>query len=201
MDGIYENWARILLGAKPLRNGALAELELGWKHTGSERALVDIASRRCYLWQLPQRDLYRQAFERTHKVDQSWSHRSLQLLTSWDIMDYPCFMGGTASASEYKAYVKDHISVRVASKRQASLASHVSPCALPCKLNSAYKDALSRESNWHLMQTQRAFSQLRLGYFTLVHLGHKRSQARYQHCIFCNQRVLSGYYHTLCACG
>ena len=81
LDSLYQTWARSLLGAASWRNWAVAFSELGWVMTGSGRAVVDVAMKRCTLFLLDPHDIYRRAFVLGHSVEgMTWSKLSLAML-------------------------------------------------------------------------------------------------------------------------
>ena len=90
LDKLYESWAKVLLGGDQWQSGALASAELGWRLSGSGRAIVDIAMRRASLWSLPGGDLYHDVFVSAHDIaGNSWAQRSLHLLREWGLEDLP----------------------------------------------------------------------------------------------------------------
>ena len=81
LNEAYHRWARALLGSPKWRSGFIASAELGWTLSGFARALVDVASRRAFLWQLPVGDLYGDVFRAAHQCSESsWAYRSRALL-------------------------------------------------------------------------------------------------------------------------
>ena len=89
-DEAYCRWARALLGSPSWRSGAVAAAELGWTLSGFGRAVLEVASRRARLWQLPPCDLYGDTFRVAHELsNSSWASRSSKLLKEWGLPDWP----------------------------------------------------------------------------------------------------------------
>ena len=53
---------------------------------------------------------------------------------------------------------------------------------------------------WHSLVLQLPLARLRAGYICFVHLDGKRSSAKRQRCVFCDEPTLSPSYHVLCKC-
>ena len=204
LDVLYQSWARILLGAASWRNWAVSFSELGWVKTGSGRAVVDVAMKRCSLFQLDPCDVYRRAFILGHSIDgETWSKLSLKMLRKWGVQDWSTWEGGAGIRSAYKKYVQGVVEQRCLSLWHASAVTHSLPlpylshsCAVRQDLSSAMDNGLP----WHSLMLQRSFSRLRANLICFGHLQNRRSAASRQHCIFRDEPSLSLTLHVLCRC-
>ena len=203
LNDLYEKWARSLIGAPPWRSWAVAFSELGWQLTGEARAIIDIASKRAYLWRL-EPDIYQNVFIASHsRRGDTWAKRSASMLTEWGILDWPAWSHPESSLDEYKRYVRHVVSSRCHLAWRQAVSSHVIPVSyldLKPNMSTDFADAFSLQLQWHSMMLQRSLSRLRAGLLDFGHLDRRHSAASRRRCIFCNTATLSVNYHVLCKC-
>ena len=103
---------------------------------------------------------------------------------------------------KYKAYVLVVVREKCWSFWCSDLARHCTPMDYLAVKGSASVDlSLGRLSlPWHSLQLQRSVSRLKANLIRLRHLHGRRSAARRQHCIFCEEATLSVAFHVLCRC-
>ena len=81
MDQVYNNWARQLLGADVWRNPDVCRGELGWSLSGRARVVLDVATKRYYLWQQTDRTLAAETFIKAHMMaSDTWSKNVKEVL-------------------------------------------------------------------------------------------------------------------------
>ena len=167
LTATFENWARQLLGAKPWNNAASCQADLGWTFNASDRVAIDIATVRQKLWTLENTIAGHLFGSSRVSAAPSWASLSRQFLASKDILDWPTWVGRRVPATgAYKQYVKDTL------KKVAS---------------TQLKDSLGLNLPWNILLCQRAVIQVRRDYVVFGHVNGKKSQARVQECIFCQE--------------
>ncbi|CAK0888450.1 unnamed protein product, partial [Prorocentrum cordatum] len=213
VDEAYQSWARALLGAPPWRTSMVAEAELGWTVSGAGRGVIDVARRRAGPWALQEGDLYRAVFQAAHGwTGLSWASRSLALLASWGVDDWP----GWARAhpgEQREAYIADvssQVSRRCLAEWQARARQHERPVPLLSLCEGPVGDlaiALRAELGWEVLQGMRSISRWRAGLAggtagdaVLGHVGGRRSWAAVQSCVLCGARRRSLSFHACSDC-
>ncbi len=94
----------------------VAQVELGWVLSGFDRALVDVARRRAWLWSLPAGDLYGEVFRTAYAFGgDTWAASSGRLLLAHGVMDWPEWAAAGEPSGTYSRYVK---SVLITSRRR-----------------------------------------------------------------------------------
>ena len=106
LDETYEMWARGLLGAQAWRHAAPLLCEVGWALSGFARAVRATAMRRARLFELPDGDIYGQAFRRARTIAGTWAARTEELLASWGGVEWPVFEQKAAGIEKYRDHVK-----------------------------------------------------------------------------------------------
>ena len=201
----YATWARLLLGADPWRNAYVAIGEVGWTLSGSARFVLNAASMRARLWRAGVTTLAGGFFLRSHAFPGSWSSRSLVLLQDWGLPDWPQWVGSCDFAClslRVKSYV-DQCRCKlmtVCSERWLSnVASHRAPIQYPC-VPPALCDMLTSGLTWDTLLAFRSVVRFRAGLFVLGHVAGHPSQAKTLHCILCDKRYTSCWYHVFLDC-
>ena len=136
---------------------------------------------------------------------EAWASKSKALLSRWQVPDWPVFADGGSTLAKYKRFLRAHLAEVCKGKWEQDLARYTRPrlySSFRPTANADYKLALSTKTalGWSQLCMQQSLSRLRLGTITLAHLSGRRSQARYQHCIFCNCKTLSPFLHSFTAC-
>ena len=196
LDRSYENWARFLLGSCPWRNPGVAVGELGWKLSGAARAVRDAAGKRAYFWNLPDTDVFKICFVRSHgSAGMTWAAMSSLALAKWGVPDWPKWRrsekGGTAA---YKKAVKRILAEQCLQIWKKTVSGHLHPLNYLNQREAPSEDyakGLQSELPFEVLVGQRAVSRLRCGLIDFGHIDGHRSQARTQQCIFCGKRVLA----------
>ena len=127
LDELYVKWARALIGAPPWRNAGVASSEVGWQISGQGRAVIDVAAKRAYFYNL-EPDVYQHTFLLGHSMQgASWARRGAELLRDWGILDWPAWSTPGSSPDQYKAYVRQSVA-RVCHESWLGVASaHTQP--------------------------------------------------------------------------
>ena len=74
--------------------------------SGGGRLVRSVALRRARLWQLPDADLYKQAFLRGRSVGApAWAAVSEQLLADWSVPDWPSRPADATGYEQYKRLI------------------------------------------------------------------------------------------------
>ena len=200
----FESWARSLLGSQRWRSGAVATGELGWRLSGFDRAIVDLASRRARLWNLPACDLYAGVFRAAHGwPGATWSKVSLALLDDHGILDWPCWAGPGSSVKAYVKYVRGTLRSSHLIVWKASAEKHVHPFPYLLLREEPSSDAVIGHKavlSWGHLLAARSVSRIRAGLLHLGHRGGRRTAARLKQCIACGQTVSDTYVHCLAIC-
>ena len=115
----------------------------------------------------------------------------------------PFLLGGHGSTASYRRYIDTRIAELCAEGRRGKVGSHQQPIPyrdINIGANADQAQGIHHRLSWRVLSGQRAMSRVRLGLLRLSHLNGKASEARYQQCIFCEQRLLSPYLHTFASC-
>ena len=204
LDDTYNAWARTLLGACPWRSCARVVSELGWCVSGAGRGVIDLAMKRASLYALGQHDLYRVVFENAHIVSgDTFAKRGAALLARWGLADFIAWKGPDESLGAYKKYVTKEVTARCLEKWTQEVQKNRLPVnyiTIRPNMSEDVQEGLTHELPWFSMQLQRSACRLRANLLTFGHLGGKRSAARRQRCVFCEEPHLSSTFHVLCRC-
>ncbi len=204
LDSLYVKWARELLGAKPWHSARKVTCEIGWNMTGSGRAVVDIASKRCSLHLLPQDDLYRRVFIQSHNVaGRTWSKISKSKLDEWGILDWPEWKHQGSTRLQYRDYAREIVIKRCAVQIYQELDRSLEPCniaAIRGKASEDMRQAIKTALSWETALLLRSLSRLRANILRFGHLDNKQSRASRQRCIFCDTITHSLVFHVMCRC-
>ena len=179
----YDTWSRLLLGALPWRNAAVATSEIGWALGGHDRAIKDAALRRARLWLRPIGDLYRDMFYLCHEEQCGWAKRSLDAITSAGIVDFPKWESTDKSLPTYKLHVESRLLARSSSPWEAEVEKHTAqvPYTQVCPRRGGYlHKCLSASLGWTTLLGSRSHCRLRAGLILLRSRGGKKSTAKYQ---------------------
>ena len=130
LDSVFEDWAWAFFKAPPWGTAALYRAELGWALTGFARSVRAAALRRAVLWR--SQSLAGRTFVRAHtSPGRTWARRSLEVLQSWGIPDYPD-SGGEGrpplSPEAYKSMLTTRLREASRQRWTTSAARHVHPC-------------------------------------------------------------------------
>ncbi len=188
IDGYYEGWARLFLGADPWRNAATCMSKVGWKLSGFARVVRAVALRRASLWLAGTSDWHASFFFTCGTLTGSWSSCSASLLRQWSVADWPEWQGVPKTYQKYKCYVNDVLAHACFPSWQARVQLHRSYIPYGCfdpapglVVERCRREHLPHDVNMQL----RSWLRLRCGLLVLSHREGRRSAARYQSCTGC----------------
>ena len=199
IDDAYCSWARILLGGNAWRNYAPCSSELGWTMSGFDRVVQVVAMRRARLWQRGGGDWHATFMRMAASVKGSWSHTSLAILQQKGIPDWPEEPYGS-----YADTVTKRLSTAYCRKWRVDVARHRAQVPYYLLVESPgeiFRTLQSWNLSAEMQHNLRSWCRLRCGLLCLRHVEGHRSMARYQRCIFCNQRVRNATVHAISTCG
>ena len=113
------------------------------------------------------------------------------------------FTMGYGSIASYRQYLNKRVAALCAEHRSGQVQAHQCPIPYQDISKDASADlaqGMNHRLSWRSLSGQKAMCRVRLGLLRLSHLNGKDSDARYTHCIFCDQRLLSPYLHTFASC-
>jgi len=203
LDALEEQWLCLLCDVPPWSNANILRNELGIQLSAAARGVLDVARRRAHLWLLPDGDFYKDSFLRSlHYGGETWAAKSRVILDDWGVPDI-VDAGPQHSYKEYIAHVKTVLAARCAYKASLSWKSRVYP--FPYRLLSAHGPAflhqcLRSNLSWSCLNGGRSWLRLRMGAIELGHKAGKRTHARLQHCIGCQEEVTDAYVHAVFQC-
>lgn len=204
LDEALERWARALLGAEPWRSSAVARSELGWQLSGFARAVRSLALRRARLWARDTNDWYRSYFMHCHVRGLGWASSSLRILSSWGVADWPSVQDTCPTHASYVRLVQSSLTAACSSSLQAGLDAHGGQVPYTC-FQACPSDLLSLSRRcdlpWSVQVKMRGWCRMRAGLPGLRSLHGRRSNARFQRCIFCEGGVRNATVHSLAVCG
>ena len=181
----------------------MAAGELGWSVSGFHRGVYEVAKHRAKLYILPVSDFYRHFFVSAHSCVGSWAHKSLLLLRRLGIDDWSDWSSTHETFSEYCSYVWDALEHIHLSTWRACVQKHRIPVPVERVMpgiSVSLQTALALELPWHVLLQQLSHARLKCGLIALGHLAGRRTVARSQQCIFCNQLVSCTWMHTFGNC-
>ena len=203
LDEALERWARALLGADPWRSSAVARSELGWHLSGFARAVRSLALRRARLWARDSDDWYRSYFSHCQARNLGWARNSLRILSSWGVADWPAVSDICPTHASYAQLVQSTLVSACLPHLQAGLDNHGGQVPYCC-FQTCPSDllSLSRRYNlpWSVHIKMRGWCRMRAGLPLLRSLNGRKSNARFQRCIFCGNGVRNGSVHALAVC-
>ena len=204
LDMQLQSWGKSLLGASPWRSWGTTFGELGWRMSGSGRAVVDVAMRRARLWNLASDDLYRRVFVAAHSSPgRSWAKKSAGVLGKWGIIDWQVWRSEGTSLDHYKDYVKEQVERVCLASWSHQVSTHLIPIPYLERRELPTADLHPRRTcglSWSTLISQRSACRLRAGLVRLGHLHGSRSGARKQLCIYCDTLNSSLHFHVLARC-
>ena len=148
-------------------------------------------------------DFYRQVFVECHSDSSSWPFRSRKLLGRYGLADFYGSGGAGSDLTAYFKYVRDHLVARCRNQWAPDLAKHVLPFPYQMVMRSgrwSMSAAGKAACTWEELLGIRSWCRLRAGLIRLTHRFHRRSAAKIQQCIFCNDSVSDGYAHVFSSC-
>ena len=206
LNDARESWSRLLLGADSWRNGTVCTSELGWDISGRGLGVIAVALRRKRMWTLPGDDLYRIVFCLADAGDVGWAAASKRLLEEWGIADSRhC---ANMSYDGYKSHVKQRVRAAEAPMWLAAVERHGAQVPYPV-FQRKPSDAVNAVRllcsgptplDWDVQVGLRSWCRLRAGLLRLRARGGKRSDAKYQDCIFCGRCIRNATKHALAEC-
>ncbi len=204
LDSAYEEWAKALLGSPRWRSAAVATSELGWRLSGYDRAVLDMASKRAQLWRLPQGDIYGDVFRMAHSLSgPTWAKQSAEILASRCIQDWPEWSSSGAGPSAYLRYVRGCLEAVTEAKWRIAVSTHTRPRPYlqlrPAPARDLH-EALTSEYPWSVLVAQRSVSRCRAGLLDFGHRAGRRTAARVQTCILCGRQTGDAATHVLSMC-
>ena len=203
LDELFESWARLFIGAEPWRNSAVARSELGWHLTGFARAVGCMAMRRARLWLKGADDWYASFFMRNNALGIGWSGTSLSLMRQWGVEDWPAVADSCGTYSAYHKYVSASLTGACGLLLIRGLANHsaqVPYCSFQDGPSHVLLQTRGLNLPWVTQLQLRGWIRLRAGLACLRALGGRRSNAKFQRCIFCNRGVRNGTVHAVGCC-
>lgn len=201
LNATFADWSRSLLWLPHWRSSTAARFELGWQLSGMPRAIRDLVCRGAKLLSLPDDDFYHIVFIKTHNIPNSLPARVLALASAWGTVDF-----SAATFSTYAAY-RRAVALLLRARCVSLAAAHISSKSLPLPGSMILSNKVcafhlvhSQAASWDTHFGMRAWSRSRVGAIILTHKAGRQSQARLQHCVFCDQLVEQSYLHVWIYC-
>jgi len=203
INGYYEQWSRILLGADFWRNPAPCMCSIGWSMSGYHRVVLSVAIRRAKLWLTCASDYHASFFRFSGDAPCSWARISQNLLEQCGILDWPHWHGEPRSLESYRAYVLGVLRGSFQAWWCSTVRKH---CSTPPYYDLEVKAGAST-TLWRGVSLPsaahfgiRCWCRLRCGLLDLAHLGGRRSAAIHRECIFCRQATRTPLVHCISVC-
>ena len=166
--------------------------------SGFLRGVDDVARRRAWLFMLPDDGLYRSTFVQAQSCSLSWSFRSLALLQRFRLSDWPEWKSRGGDYASYLVHIRSTLERVHLASWNAAVQRHILP--VPYKSFMAGIPSLWMNLPWTTMMKHRSIARLRCGLVDLGHLRGRRSRAKKQCYIFCDELVSQLWVHTFCLC-
>lgn len=203
LNAAYESWARALAGSPHWRSGVIAAGELGWLINGFGRGVLDVAKRRAKYWNLEDSDFHKILFVSSQTCSTSWAYRSLALLSSLELADWPDWVYPGGSLSGYSNYIRAALEQRSAVAWHRAATRHRGLVPYRKLMNGELRAphmALTMGLPWGVLLMQLSQVKLRCATVSLGHLSGRRSAARSLQCIGCDRWVSNSCVHVFGDC-
>lgn len=203
LDELLDSWARLFLGAEPWRNSFVARSELGWHLSGFARAVRCVALRRARLWSRGADDWHTSFFVRCDYLEIGWAKQSASLLARWGISDWPAVCTTCPSYRDYSLYVSSALVGVCSTSLTTALDTHSAQVPYNTFQHGpsfALMRARSLNLDWDVQLQLRGWMRMRAGLPVLRALHGRRSNARFQRCIFCSDGVRNATVHCIGRC-
>jgi hypothetical protein len=201
-DEAADLWARTLLGADSWRNAAVCAGELGWRLTGAARAACSIAARQARIISLCNGVLYKDIFTAAEQAGVGWAEAARHVLLSFGIDDWRS-LPVDATYEHYMAHTRAQAASACLPSWRAKVEKHTAQVPYNL-LQQVPSEALSHPDlaalPWSTQIAVRGWCRIRAGLPRLRALDGRRSEAKFQQCIFCNQRLRNATVHVVARC-
>ena len=199
---IYESWARLLLGASPWRNGAVATGEVGWYITGYARVVRDAALRLARIQMSPD-DLYHRVFNLATDHGCGWTLLCKEQIAGWNVHDWSSWSAVHPCCGDYSRYLQIRLAGQCLPEWRRDADKHTAQVPylqIQCVPGAAIRDFGGQVWSWQVATALRGWCRMRAGLITLRHLNGKLSRARYQACVLCGAYARNGTRHVIGKC-
>ena len=133
----------------------------------------------------------------------SWACRSLALLRRYDLPDWPEWRKTGGDLDGYCTHVRCTLERHHSVTWKAAVSRHslsVPYHSIVPSIHEWTSKSFSIQLSWDTLMQRRSAARLRCGLIDLGHLHGKRTRARAQQCVFCDELVSQLWLHVFCAC-